>query len=214
MILAVVLTAIIVGGGVFFWQQGLFTVKETPQPIVVTENCDKVDGLTQELQLSEEQVGNLQDQLLETKVKLAFVNPSGRHLPVFRLGDSDTFVLVRVSPDGPNSIFTVDAYDQAKDLEYSNTGNVSLDLSSVSYLYREEMSADSRLDVVGLDGSRLVLWETGADNSPGPCFDPWLAEGLNYLDLNEESPTRKPYQAPQSILNEAQIEFSNCLDAD
>lgn len=212
MILTVLLTAVIVGGGVFLWQQSLFTAKETPQPIVVTENCDKVDGLAQELRLSEEQVGNLQDQLLETKVKLAaFANPSGRQLPVFRLGDSDTFVLVRKLPDGPNSVLNVDIYDQFKDLEYSSTGNVSLDLNSISYLYREEMSADIRLDVVGLDGSRLVLWETGADNSPGPCFDSWLAEGLTYLDLNEESPTRKPYQAPQSMLDEVRIEVDRCL---
>lgn len=47
----------------------------------------------------------------------------------------------------------------------------------------------------GFDGSKLILWETGSDDSPGPGWDNeiWLSDKLEYLDFSNLAQGLKPY---------------------
>jgi len=56
------------------------------------------------------------------------------------------------------------------------------------------------------DGSKLILWETGSDNSPGPgwIYEIWLGDELEYIDLNNPSEGPRPYVVPEWKKQEAQ----------
>jgi hypothetical protein len=61
--------------------------------------------------------------------------------------------------------------------------------------------------ILGKRGPELVIWATGFDNSPGPCFSPWL-DTLVSLDTGNPSAGFKPFRIPayKAALEERETE--------
>ena len=98
------------------------------------------------------------------------------------------------------------------DYEYDiNTGNLkSIKDNKVIYTFSDAGKPDKFVGrpavyIFGLDGSKLILWQTGFDNSPGSGWDYeiWLTNELEYFDLNNLSQGLKYYVVPESKKQEA-----------
>ena len=207
-----VVTAIAVGGGIYFWQQSMF-VADVVESTVESEPCQEVGELERKVAELTDDLFILNDLLTVEMVRSAVLSSFGDGY-VFRWPKEtvDWVGFAFTSSEGERDAFNVGRYDGNTDTDRREDEGINLyPGETFDYVFEEELSADRRIHIVGLDENRLVLWETGIDNSPGPCFDPWLAEGLTYLDLDKEPLIRKPYQASQSILDEVQSEVDQCL---
>lgn len=116
--------------------------------------------------------------------------------------------------DYKNTEFQVGIYDVKKDTNYKKTGN--FDSTTIDFIYHETVKKDPKEQVqnviygAGMDGSKLVLWETFIDNSPGPCFNNWQADNLTYIDIKDAKPVRKPYTISEEKKKEAEKEVADC----
>lgn len=153
----------------------------------------------------------LQDALVEARVKLAVLNSLNTR-DVFRdPSDKNKFVFITNNVGGGVNNAYVGVYDFSKDKDYNKNGAVNFSAGvTYTYVYNETLSADLLLHGIGMDGSKLVLWETGVDNSPGPCFNSWQAGNLTYIDVSATKPVRKPYVVPQEKKVEVQKEVAAC----
>ena len=135
--------------------------------------------------------------------------------------DKNKFVFVSRVDNQPKATEYIGVYDATKDTDYSSTGNVNLDPSKTfTYVYQEDLpntGADAMIfHPAGMDGNKLVLWETNYDNSPGPCFNTWLddkgkgATDLTYIDTTATKPVRKPYTVSATQIASATKEMQQC----
>ena len=101
----------------------------------------------------------------------------------------DSFVMPR-DPRSPSSIFisTSQALDSSLTKVRNRIYTYNMTTSQLDTIYQED--AGSLKGTVAIDGNKLVLLEDGTDNSPGPCWNPWVdaAESMMYLDIT--TPTK------------------------
>jgi|GEM_PF-6443714 len=163
------------------------------------------------------------NELLLTKVKLAALSEFKTE-DTFQAGDLNKFVFVTRTENRPEATESVGIYDVTKDQTYHSGGDVTLDAATtVNYIYTENLAnTDDKamtFHALGMDGSKLIIWETGVDNSPGPCANIWIDDSgtkvvgsneLTYIDINDAKPTRKAYVVPQTKVDEAIKEQQKC----
>ncbi|MFH2062700.1 MAG: hypothetical protein ABIJ46_00930 [bacterium] len=213
-LLSVALTAVIVGGGVFFWQQGAFNQSETEPADSQPVTCQEAEELTEQVVALQEDNLALSDQLTGERLRSAVLSRFDGETFVWPKGDVAGWVggFAYTSREGGQDMFRVGRYDAAEDVGLAEGGRVMLSPGETfDYIYEEALADGQRIEVVGLDLDRLILWETGADNSPGPCFSPWSAEGLTYIGLNDLTPVRSDYLVSNTKLEEVRAESERCL---
>ncbi len=106
---------------------------------------------------------------------------------------------------------------EATDYEYERTtGELkSTKDNNVVYTFETEAgpsSAGSPLVLIyGLQGSRLIIFQTESDFSPGPGYkyEKWLTDRLEYIDLNDPSKGPQPYIVPEWKKQEAQKQLDD-----
>jgi uncharacterized protein YxeA len=92
-----------------------------------------------------------------------------------------------------------------------NTGNLkSKNNNEIIYTFSDQGDSDKfsgipAVYIYGLDGNKLILWQTGFDNSPGPGweYEIWSTNELEYLDLGNPSQGPRPYIVPEWKKQEA-----------
>jgi len=106
---------------------------------------------------------------------------------------------------------------EATDYKYDRaTGNlISVKDGRVIYSFEKERRAiqedqtwtddDLAVYLFGLQGSKLIIWQIGTENSPGPGWDYeiWQTDKLKYIDLNNPSEGPQPYTVPEWKKQEA-----------
>ena len=161
--------------------------------------------------VNQEETQKIQDDLLEARVRLALLN-SLNTKEVFRNPlNKNQFVFVTKNVGGGINNTYVGVYDFTKDKDYKKNNDVNLSASNTySYIYNEKFSEQEVMYAVGMDGSKLILWETSTDNSPGPCFNTLLEKNLTSIDITAVKPIRKQYVVPPAKITEAQKEVAAC----
>ena len=93
--------------------------------------------------------------------------------------------------------------------EYNRESGELISLNDNEVIYEVTDPTLTALQVLGLEGDKLIIWETGYDNSPGPGgeYDVWFeegaAKGIQYLDLSTSDSELQPYTVPESKKQEA-----------
>lgn len=197
-IIAIILTAIVIGGEVYWWAS-LREEKMNNEIISLRNQLDqsKVNAIK-----------NQSDELVETKFKLAildfwqvrevFVDPQNKN----------KFYYVTNFGDGGD----IWVYDLDKDKNYQQKGIFSLPEGN-TLLFNQQLDKNQEFRGVGIIGDKFVFVETSVDNSPGPCFTPWLYNNLEYIDLgsSELTRTRKPFILPEDLKKSEDLKISDCL---
>lgn len=165
---------------------------------------------SQQIKKLEAELEATRDDLVEAQFKLTLKDFWGSDYIYRHPLDKNKFVFIIEDSGGEH----ISLYDLRKDINYQKTGSFNIPEGLIP-VYTEKHSrpndgTDIELRGVGMDGSKLVIWETGVDNSPGPCFNPWLANDLTYIDVDVPTSARKPYTVPESKMREVEKEVEEC----
>lgn len=121
----------------------------------------------------------------------------------------DQFIFLRSTVNQGIANIDVGIYDLKKDSNYQKTGHINF-IDNSTFIYREKLAKDMVMYDAGMDDSKLVLWETGMDNSPGPCFNTWQGDNLTFIDITDAKPVRKPYQISAEKKQESEKMEAEC----
>jgi len=207
-IISVVVTAAIAGGGVYFWQnmelktvqnnlataQNNFTSTEQLLKQQITVLQTQLEEKSQAVTSSGEYVA-LMDQLNETKFKLALLDFK-RVSPYEVFADPQNknkfyFVSNHVESSAV-TVSSISVYDFAKDQYFQENGIIHISEGS-SMLFDKRLDGQREFRGVGIIDNKFVFVETSIDDSPGPCFSNWFYRNLSYIDLGVANPTRKDF---------------------
>ncbi len=208
-VLAVVITAIVVGGGMYLWQSTKTTV-ETP--------TEKVSD-TQSVQTTKPKV----KEMVETKTTTPTIKQGYSYdSPQWKLFTSDiktkTGEIVDSfyapeSPSDDNVIFISTSGDTTgkwPDTIKSTNKIYSYNIKTgeLSKLYEEHKNRILR--TMGIEGSKLIIMYDLIDNSPGPCFSVWADwHDFGYIDVENPS-TLRPYTVPDYQVEKGNEEQKKC----
>jgi len=108
---------------------------------------------------------------------------------------------VTLPPAETPTAATITDWDPNK-YQYDNTNGVLVDLTDNNkVLYTNPDLPDTVLHIQGMEGDKIIVWETGMDNSPGPCYTVWTENdqknNIKLLDLKNLVPGLQPYKVPQ-----------------
>lgn len=107
-------------------------------------------------------------------------------------------------PQDPNKFYyilgggageSIEMFDASKDKNYLQDEYPSVPTYN-EVVYNEKISDGNEFRGVGFDGNKFVFMETSTDDSPGPCYSPWLSSKLSYIDVTASTITRQPYIIP------------------
>lgn len=105
--------------------------------------------------------------------------------------------------------FSIGKFDASKDKNYLQDKNPDIPQYN-EFVYNEKLSKGDELRGVGFDEDKFVFAETSKENSPGPCFSPWLYGNLNYIDVNTSKIERNSYTVSAQKLQQANNEVADC----
>ena len=174
-IITLTLTAIIVGGGIYWWANQ----KQT----------------------------ELNNELVKTKFELAILN-FWQVRQVFQdPQNKNKFYYVTNFDDGSD----IWVYDLAKDKTYRQDGTFNFNIpEGNTLLLSQKLAKYQEFRGVGILSNKFVFVETSSDNSPGPCFSPWLYSNLEYIDLWVSKPVRKPFTLPADLKRTEEQKATDC----
>jgi len=174
-IITLTLTAIIVGGGIYWWANQ----KQT----------------------------ELNNELVKTKFELAILN-FWQVRQVFQdPQNKNKFYYVTNFDDGSD----IWVYDLAKDKTYRQDGTFNFNIpEGNTLLLSQKLAKYQEFRGGGILSNKFVFVETSSDNSPGPCFSPWLYSNLEYIDLWVSKPVRKPFTLPADLKRTEEQKATDC----
>lgn len=209
-IVSVVLTAVVVGGGIYWWS----TQKQAELKNKVVSLENQINQLSKTVSPTpasnqttsdDSQTDELTNELVETKFKLA-IRDFWNVREVFR-NPQNKNQFYYISPDSSGTHIWV--YDLAKDKTYQQNGSFNIPEGN-TLLYSQKLAQYQEFRGVGFSGNKFVFVETGTDNSPGPCFSPWFYSNLQYIDLGVSNPTRKSFTLPDDLRRTEEQKVSEC----
>jgi hypothetical protein len=126
------------------------------------------------------------------------------------LGGEDTLSSTDIlaEPNDPNIVF-FSAYVNLNTQSLSSITAIyayNLKTGELQKVYAQQFSGNNNyfnsFRLIGEEGSRLILWDTEMENSPGPCYDVWTADKtqLEAVDLANVSAGAQPYTIPADFL--------------
>ncbi len=200
-IISVILTVVVVGGGIFWWMNQ----KQQSMSDEIISLRNKVDQLKQDSPTRPTTFNNQSDELLEAKFKLSIRDFWGVR-EVFRNSQNKN-QFYYISDDSSGHHIWV--YDLAKDKTYQQNGYFNIPEGN-TLLLNQKLAQYQEFRGVGFSGNKFVFVETSTDNSPGPCFSPWLYSNLEYIDLGVTNPTRKPFTLPADLRRTEEQKVTDC----
>jgi len=105
--------------------------------------------------------------------------------------------------------FSIGKFDASKDKNYLQDKNPNIPQYN-EFVYNEKLSKGNEFRGVGFDEDKFVFTETSEENSPGPCFSPWLYNKLSYIDINSSKIEKRPYTVSAQKLQQVNNEAAYC----
>ncbi|MFA4980685.1 MAG: hypothetical protein WC589_24460 [Sphingobacterium sp.] len=202
--LAIVTTAIVVGGGMYWWQ-GTKTVPVTKiadtqsaQPPATTPVVE-----TKPVTATIEQ-GNGYDSPQWEKFTSDLKAKSGENVESF---------YTPKSPSNNNVVFvstsggTTGEWPNMKSTNKIYSYNIQT--GELTKLYEE--LENRLLRTMGIEGTKLIVMYDGIDNSPGPCFSIWADwDKFGYLDTTNSGSGLRSYTVPSYQVEKGKAEQKKC----
>jgi len=198
-ITSVIITALVVGIAIYEWQKiDLIAMK---QQIVSLEK--QIDQLQEKLN---QKVGSE----IEAKFKLAIRNFWGVEDVLRDPQNKNKFYYISTDSDSEK----IWLYDLSKDSTFQEKGTFNIPAGN-TLLYAEKLDKDKEFRIVGIKENKLIFVETYIDDSPGPCFSPWLGykNKLNYIEIDAATITKKNYIVPNDILVSETEKVKKCEES-
>ncbi len=180
---------------------------ENSQPVTTQPQSNPAD--TAKIEQLQNELTKTKEDLVEAKVRFEVKSYWDVHNIYKNPSNPEQFIFLRDTINQGIADVDVGIYDLKKDSNYQKTGHPDVANNNTS-IYREKLAKDMVLYDAGMDGSKFVLWETGMDNSPGPCFNTWQGDNLTFIDINDTKPVRKPYQISAEKKQESEKMQAEC----
>lgn len=223
-ILTAVITAAIVGGGVYWWQNLKIVPEKEVLEITETPDVQK-----------EEEVSVVPSKLVDTAISGTAIEQSYN----FRSGDPDGIVsigtgsLIFLERKALGKIYKNEEWITSSyapehptnpDIVFISTGDWSDATRSINKIYSYNIKTGEIMQLheeyegrllrtMGMDGSKLILMYDGIDNSPGPCFSAWVNwESFGYLELADIDGGLQKYTVPEYQVKIGKAEQEKCIE--
>jgi hypothetical protein len=121
-----------------------------------------------------------------------------------------------INPQNPNIFFlSTVSFDKEGLRTNSNCTNKIYSFDTKNYKltqYYEDKSPTcmDTLNLMGTQGSKLIIWLAPYNNSPGPCYTPWINDKFKYLELSDIASGLHEYTVPVSKINEEKKAQVDC----
>jgi len=218
LVIIIVLTIIIVGSAVYFWQnlkmksakqslqQQIFVLQDQIGQLLQVSRDQKIEkSIENEDTQSSSGLTEVDAEALKRKFSLDILRFWGvRHVYQYPQ-NPNIFVYISEDSSGQN----IWKFDASKDENYLQDEYPNIPAYN-RLLLNVKISSDNGFQGVGFDGSKFIFAETNKDNSPGPCSSPWLYGNLSYIDINAPQITRQPYTISNQKIQEVQNETEKC----
>lgn len=213
-VLAIIITAVIVGGGMYYLQA------QKPSQ-TNTEQVSAPDKL-------------VDDAIVGTAIEQGYDFSSGQRDGFTSLSKGNIIFMAKKAiavlyenDENITSVYTPEHPTNADIILISTSGNTSgkwPDLKSTNKIYSYDIKTDAiiqlyeehedrTLRTMGMDGSKLVLMYNPIDNSPGPCFSIWADwESFGYLELADIQSGLQPYTVPDYQVEIGKAEQEKCIE--
>ena len=242
-ILAIFLTAIIIGGaagaGAFFWQQMEIDNQKSDKEQLSKDKdslTEKATGLESEVEdYKKAAEADLEKNSALTQGTLWLDAYVGQ---LYCIGDSYVNGVVNSNKDKNVSYFatsttsSIAAKDDltcvAQGIEEIDTknsitkvfvqDNTASDLFSGDHtkeIFSEEREGKT-YHLIGIEGDKLIFrdWNSDVSNSPGPCTNMWTEGGHYYLDVNDTEAGMQAYTIPEGeLLKQEKEKVETCMEA-
>lgn len=233
-LLTMVITAVIVGRGVYWWQSSKVELKpevinttETQSAQIDTEQIDaqqKAEAVTSPAKLVETTINGTtieQSYNVEHGEAERFTSLSEGNLifmykkamaKLYENEESIESFYAPEHPTNPDIIFISTSAEWSEDMKSTNKiYSYNIKTGEITQLYEEHESR--LLRTMGMDGSKLVLMYDRIDNSPGPCFSVWADwKSFGYLELADINSGLQPYTVPDYQVEIGKEEQEKCIE--
>lgn len=197
-IVSVIGTALIVGGGTFWWMHQK-----------MDKLTDEIVTLQNQMTRPKEVTNDYYDDLIEAKFNLAILR-FWQVDQIFRDPENKgRFYYITNDANG----FHILVYDLAKDTNYKQDGYFNIPAGN-TFLLTQKLDQSQELVGVGVIDGKFVFGEKGKEKDSGPCPSAWLyTSNLAYIDLGVSNPTRKPFTLPEELKNSEEQKVAACEEA-
>jgi len=205
-IISIVITAVIVVGGVYWWQNTMHTVQ--------TQMEEGTDIQSEEPPTTED--------VINTKVSTPIIEQGYSYdSPQWESFTSDiklktgeiveSFYMPKSTSDDNTIFVSTSSNVTGKWPDMQSTNKIysyNIKNSELIKLYEEQ--ENRLLRTMGIEGTKLIIMYDDIDNSPGPCFSIWANwSSFGYLDV-ESTSTLKPYTVPDYQVQKGKDEQKEC----
>ena len=201
-IFTIIITAIVVGTGVYLWQNNETTLDVSIDSVgSVEEKKERSFDPAYRDFASQNQENSV---VLPKKIANQFGGEGSHitsmHTPAHPINTGVVFFSTAENRTGDWENNTVMSTN--KIFSYNNTGDLTL-------LHEERKGR--LLRTMGIDGSKLVVVFDGIDNSPGPCFSHWVSgHSFGYFDLSDLDRGLQAYTIPEYQKEVGRSEIKQC----
>lgn len=185
-IAAVVLTAIIVGGGMFLLMKERENKLNNKITALQSQSSEKVVDSSADT--------NLRDELIEAKFKLALMDFWGVREAFRDPVNKNLFYYATNFADGSD----IWVYDLSKDTTYQKSGQFGIPQGN-TLLYSEKLPEGQELSSIGIFDNKFVYSQLDSEISGGPCGSNWFLPNLKYIDTGTLRVSPKPFIMPEDL---------------
>jgi hypothetical protein len=181
--------------------------KVSPESVEVSLEPNIVQSETSQLSLENTQ---LKSELFAARVELAIHRAHG--VETFK-DDTNPMRYYFITESGNmGDTQNIWLYDATRDVQYQQTGSVDAVLGA-KMIYSEKIKSSYAFgsefrgaDVIGGD---FIFFESGVDNSPGPCWQMWKSE--KFFAISGTNLNKRSFVVPEKMRKDAQIAEDKCV---
>lgn len=224
-IISVVVTAAVAGGGVYFWQnmeikkvqdnlttaQNNFVNAEQTLKQQITDLQTQLEEKSQAITSSAEYVA-LMDQLKETKFKLALTSRNAVMPTIYADPQNKNrfYFITQEDLNEGGSNQSIWYYDFMNDSSFQKDGTIDI-IDGHTLVYGEKLTKDQEFRGLGIVDNKFIFAETHFEDTPAVCAPRWISyNSMYYVELGIENPTKKDYTLSEEQKAAEQKEFEDC----
>lgn len=209
LILAIVLTAVVVGSGVYFLVSTQFKTKEMALTDQIAELKLDADTNRELIRVKNDATEDKYDRavLLKTKFAYDILRFWGVEQVFQDWHDPNLLYFVGLRSGSVQTVYKFDATDVP---DYLNTE--VQDVPPLTVLITLDVSPDEIYYSAGVDGDKFVFYKQPIGSSPNPCESPMLYNNLQAVDTKSTDPVLEDFTASEArVLVETQKQEA-CLN--